>query len=100
MTTVGTYTVTQTVEVGAAAPSGSGVATPQEIPSAPTVSVVDNCGNSILTATGAAGATFLWSTGASTSSITVTTAGTYTVTQTVNGCTSPLRSSVAGPKTG
>jgi hypothetical protein len=30
----------------------------------------------------------LWSNGATTSSITVTTAGTYTVTQTVNGCTS------------
>ena len=96
--TTGTFTVRQTVN-GCTSTTRSGTAAPKAIPSAPNVSVANNCGNSVLTATGAAGATFLWSTGASTSSITVTTAGTYTVTQTVNGCTSPLRSSVAGPKT-
>jgi hypothetical protein len=40
----------------------------------------------------------LWSTGATTSSITVTTAGTYTVTRTVNTCTSPAASAVAAPR--
>ena len=69
------------------------------IPAAPFISVANNCGNSVLTATGAPGATFLWSTGATTSSITVTTAGTYTVTQTVNDCTSPPDSGVAAPRT-
>ena len=54
----------------------------------PGVSVVNNCGNSVLTATGASGATFLWSNGDPGNSIMVTTNGTYTVRQTVNGCTS------------
>ena len=51
------------------------------------MTVVNNCGNSVLTAGSFTGSLF-WSNGATTSSITVTTAGTYTVTQTVNGCTS------------
>src|SRR5678816_2690542 len=93
VTTAGTYSVTQTLN-GCTSPSGSGVAAPKSIPSAPTVSVVDNCGNSILTATSFTGS-LLWSNGATTSSITVTTAGTYTVKQTVNGCTSPSASGVA-----
>ena len=92
----GTYTVTQTVN-GCTSPSRSGVAAPKAIPSAPTVSVVDNCGSSILTATSYTGS-LLWSNGATTSSITVTTAGTYTVTQIVNGCTSLPGSGVAAPK--
>jgi subtilisin-like proprotein convertase family protein len=65
-------------------------------PAAPTVSVVDGCGSSVLTATGTG---LVWSTGATTSSITVTTAGTYTVTQTVGGCTSPVGTAVANPLT-
>jgi len=40
----------------------------------------------------------LWSTGATTATIAVTTPGTYTVTQTVNGCTSPAGSGTAAPK--
>jgi hypothetical protein len=59
---------------------------------------VDNCGSSILTATGFAG-TLLWSNGATTASITVNTAGTYTVTQNLNGCTSEAGSGIATPKT-
>ena len=88
VTTAGTYTVTQTVN-GCTSSSGSGVAAPLNSNiSAPVVSVVDNCGTSTLTANSYTG-DLLWSNGATTSSITVTTAGTYTVTQTVNGCTSP-----------
>src|SRR5438045_5460756 len=75
---------------------GSGVAAPKVIPSAPVVTVVNNCGSSTLTADSFTGS-LLWSNGASTSSITVTTAGTYTVKQTVNGCTSLLGSGVAAP---
>ena len=63
----------------------------------PTVSVVNNCGNSVLTATGT---NLHWiTTGETTASITVTSGGTYTVTQTVNGCTSPAASEVAAPVT-
>ncbi len=57
------------------------------IPSAPIVSVTDNCGSSALTASGVTG-TLLWSNGETTPGITVPS-GTYTVTQTVNGCVSP-----------
>lgn len=93
VTSAGTYTVTQTVS-GCISASGSGIAAPIAIPSAPTVTVVNNCGNSVLTATGS---NLLWSNGATTSSITVTSAGTYTVTRTVSGCTSPSASGIAAP---
>ena len=73
------------------------MAAPKAIPTAPSVSVANNCGSSTLTASGFTGS-LLWSTGATTASITVTTAGTYTVTQTVNGCTSANGSGVAAPK--
>ena len=103
VTTGGTYTVTQTAN-GCTSAAGGNTAAPKAIPSPPSVAVVNNCGNSILTASGFTGS-LLWSNGANTTSITVTTAGTYTVTQTVNGCTStegsgnasPLNSSVAPP---
>ena len=95
VTTGGTYTVTQTVN-GCTSPAGSGIAAPTTVPSAPTVSVVNNCGSSTLTAASFTGS-LLWSNGATTSSITVATAGTYTVTQSVNGCTSSPGSGVAAP---
>ena len=78
--------------------SNTAVLTVNAIPSAPGVDVVNNCGNSVLTASVAPGS-LLWSNGASTQSITVVTAGTYTVTQTVNGCTSTAGNGVAAPKT-
>jgi hypothetical protein len=63
------------------------------VPGAPGVSVVNNCnGTSTLTALGLStepGTTILWNTGASTNPITVSGAGTYSVTQNVGGCTSP-----------
>jgi hypothetical protein len=96
VTTAGTYTVAQT-ENGCTSPSGSGVAAPNAIPSAPIVSVVDDCGSSILTADSFTG-NLLWSNGATTTSIAVTTPGTYTVIQTVNGCNSPSGNGVAAPK--
>ena len=74
------------------------VATVKDVPSAPTVTVVDNCdGTSTLTASNYIGS-LLWSTGETTASITVTTAGEYTVTQTVNGCTSAAAAGTAAPK--
>ncbi len=66
-------------------------------PGAPTISVQDNCGESVLTATNFTG-DLSWSNGATSSSITVTEAKEYTVTQTVNGCTSDATTATAAPK--
>ena len=63
-------------------------------PSAPATSVVNDCGSSILTANGTG---LLWSTGETSSSITVTSAGNYTVTQNVAGCTSSAATVTASP---
>ena len=92
----GNYTVTQTVN-GCTSAAGSADATPKAIPSAPSVTVANNCGSSTLSTT--ATGTLLWSTGEMTSSITVSTAGNYTVTQTIYGCTSAAGSGNAAPKT-
>ncbi|HKI90025.1 MAG TPA: T9SS type A sorting domain-containing protein, partial [Draconibacterium sp.] len=66
-------------------------------PPAPTISVQDNCGESILTAANFTGILF-WSTGETTESITVNTSGEYSLTQTVNGCTSDAATAIAAPK--
>lgn len=66
------------------------------IPSAPTVSVADACGSSILTASNFTGS-LSWNTTAATTSITVTNASTYSVTQTVNGCVSPAGTGTSNP---
>lgn len=89
----GSFTVTQTVNGCTSTPSVVN-ASPLAIPSPPATSVSDNCGNSVLSATGS---NLLWSTGETTSSITVTSQGTYTVTQTVGGCTSSSASVFANP---
>ncbi|MGN6601192.1 MAG: hypothetical protein ACTHK8_02010 [Ginsengibacter sp.] len=82
-----TYTVVQTVK-GCASPSGSGNATIKTTPAAPTVTAQNNCdGTSILTASNYTGS-LLWSTGSTTDTIHVNNNNTYTVVQTVNGCTS------------
>lgn len=62
--------------------------------SAPIVTVQNNCGSSVLTATGS---NLVWSTAETTPSITVTTGGTYTVNQTSNGCTSSNTTVAAAP---
>lgn len=95
VTAGGTYTVTQTVN-GCVSTAGTGTAAPKAIPGAPTVTVVDNCGSSVLTASNYTGA-LLWSNGATTPSINVTTGGVYTVTQTINGCTSAAGTGTASP---
>ena len=63
-------------------------------PGVPIVTVVNNCGSSTLTVNSFSGS-LLWSTGETTASITVTNAGTYTVTETVNGCSGPSGSGTA-----
>jgi hypothetical protein len=96
VTTAGNYSVSQTVAGCSSAP-GTITAAPLTIPSAPIVNVADSCGISLLTAT--ASGTVLWSTGASTSSI-YASAGTYTLTQTVGGCTSPVQTAITSPFVG
>ncbi len=95
VTVAGTYTVNQTVN-GCVSPDGTGVADPKVVPTAPTVTVVNYLGYSVLTASNYTG-TLLWSNGATTASINVTVAGTYNVTQTVNGCVSLAGSGTAAP---
>ena len=65
-------------------------------PPAPTILVEDKCGESVLTAANYTG-TLLWNTGEGTESITVTKAGEYFVTQTVDGCTSDAATAAATP---
>ena len=86
VTNAATYNVTQTVAGCTSAP-GSGTSAPKSTPGAPTVNVTNNCnGSSDLTASNYTGS-LSWSTGATTASIHVTNAATYTVSQTVTGCT-------------
>ncbi|MGZ5220636.1 MAG: T9SS type A sorting domain-containing protein, partial [Chitinophagaceae bacterium] len=97
VTAGGTYGVTQTVDGCTSAP-GTGIAQPLNVSiPTPAVSVANNCGNSVLTASGFTGS-LLWSNGATTTSITVTVPGAYTVMQTVNGCNSASGGGVAAPK--
>ncbi|PIE86541.1 MAG: hypothetical protein CSA03_04815, partial [Bacteroidetes bacterium] len=87
VTTDGTYTLTQTVD-DCESPEATVNVTVKEIPSAPVINKNKECGKTILTATNYTG-TLKWSTGENTESITVTTDGNYTLTQTVDDCESP-----------
>jgi len=93
VTIPGPYTVTQTTTGCTSLASNAVTAAPLPVPAAPVLSVVNNCGNSTITATGVTG-TLTWSDGGSGNPRTVTTAGTYTVTQTVGGCPSPASNAV------
>lgn len=75
----GTYTVTGTSESGMSDMNGEVVIVENETPLPPVITVVDNCGSSSLS-TSAEGA-LMWSTGETTSSITVYNAGTYFLPQ-------------------
>ncbi|WP_343634191.1 FG-GAP-like repeat-containing protein [Fluviicola sp.] len=86
----GTYTVNQTV-LGCTSPNATQIITVNPIPAAPTVTAggpTTFCtgGSVVLTSSASSGNT--WSTTETTPSITVTSSGSYTVTQTVLGCTS------------
>ncbi|MCG6187527.1 T9SS type A sorting domain-containing protein, partial [Maribellus maritimus] len=68
-------------------------------PNPPTITVENDCNNSILTVSNYdESATLLWSTGNTTPVLTVSSPGTYSVTQKLNGCTSDAASAVAEPK--
>ncbi len=78
--------------------SDTAVITVNLIPPAPSILIVDTCGSSRLTATSYSG-TLLWNTGQTVNSITVSSAGAYTLTQIVNGCSSLMGSATASPIT-
>ena len=93
VTAAGTYTVTAT-GANTCSATASGTLTVNQIPT-PTVNNASICAgnNATLTATG--GVSYIWSTTATTPSITVSTAGTYTVTATgANGCTASATGTV------
>src|SRR4029077_15778988 len=77
--------------------STGAILTINAIPPAPGITVTNNCGNSVLSATGTTGV-LQWSNGAITPSITTVSPGAYTVKQTVGGCSSATASAVAAPK--
>jgi hypothetical protein len=83
----GTYTIIAVVSDGICTPDTSNSLTVVINPN-PTVNLGADatvCGSTVLNA-GNAGATYVWSTGATTQSITATSTGTYSVTVTANGC--------------
>ncbi|HKR06886.1 MAG TPA: T9SS type A sorting domain-containing protein [Bacteroidia bacterium] len=97
-----TYTVTATAANGCTASASRIVTGNTTPPSAavtpPSASITCASPTALLTASG--GGTYLWSTGATTTSITVSSANTYTVTVTgANGCTASASSAVTGNTT-
>ena len=66
-----------------------------QTPATPIITVQNNCGNSVLSTT--ATDSLLWSNGATNSSITVSNSATYSVLQTINGCTSFAGSGISAP---
>jgi HYR domain/Secretion system C-terminal sorting domain len=96
VTTAGTYTVTVTSGGCPSAPSAGTTVTINPTPATPTITAggpTTFCIGGSVTLTSSSATGNLWSTGETTSSITVTTAGNYTVTVTVAGC--PSASSAA-----
>lgn len=91
----GIYSLIQSVD-GCTSASGNATASPVVVPPAPTVAVIDNCGSSNLTANGYTGS-LLWSNAQTVNPISVNSAGIYTVSQIVNGCSSAAGSGTASP---
>ena len=95
LTTTTTYYVAAVTDVIGAGCVGPRVPVTATVGALPTVTLAPSgpttfCSGGTVTLTAAGGATYLWSTGATTPSITVTTAGTYSVTGTaVGGCAAP-----------
>ena len=94
----GTRTVSLTLtDMQTVTKSKTNYITVNQIPLSPEVKVTDNCDGTSTLSSSAAG-TFLWSTKQMSSAITVSSPGIYTLTTTVNGCTSSAGSATAAPK--
>ncbi|CAN5240666.1 hypothetical protein BH09BAC1_BH09BAC1_16650 [soil metagenome] len=81
-----TYTVTVTATGGATA-TGSVTVTVNAAPSATISGATSICSGGSTTLSAPAGLSYLWSNSSTSQTINVTTAGTYSVTTTQNGCT-------------
>ena len=83
---------TVTLQIDGTGPTSSQVLTVNALPATPTITAggpTTFCAGGSVTLTASAGSSYLWSTGATTQSINVTTAGTYTVQVTnASGCQS------------
>lgn len=105
VTTAGSYTVTQIVGGCTSPPSAPIVVTVNPVPPAPTITPsgpTTFCQGGSVTLTSSASSGNLWSDNQTTQSIVVSSAGTFTVSDTVGGCPSapsaPLTVSItAGP---
>ncbi|WP_407521112.1 HYR domain-containing protein [Lacibacter sp. MH-610] len=90
----GTYSVTFTDGFGCVSvPSNAITVTVNPIPAKPTISASGSttiCSGNSVTLTSSSTTGNLWSTGETTQSIVVTTAGSYTVKVTLNNCESPV----------
>ncbi len=94
VTTSGSYTVRVTNSNGCQSPASDPVVvTVNALPAAPTITAsgpITFCTGGSVNLTSSAGTTYLWSTGATTQSINVSTPGSYTVRVTnASGCQSP-----------
>jgi len=96
--TNGTYYIRGTVAATGCSDIKAVTVTVNPSPSTPVVSVIDNCNGTSSLSTLATGS-LLWSNGSTSPNITVSTAGIFTVTTTLNGCTSAPGSATAAPKT-
>lgn len=97
VTASGSYTVTVSNAGGCTAASLPTTVTVNPVPVA-TITALGNtniCNGQSVVLQASIGNSFLWSNGATTRSITVTTAATYSVTVTASGCTSSPSSGVA-----
>ncbi|MCC6837435.1 MAG: gliding motility-associated C-terminal domain-containing protein [Bacteroidia bacterium] len=91
----GTYTVNVTNGNGCVSANGSSTVTVNPLPSAPLIATggpTTFCAGSSVTLTSSSATGNTWSTGATTQSITVSAAGTYSVSYVSGGCTSPSAS--------
>ncbi|WP_343636461.1 PKD domain-containing protein [Fluviicola sp.] len=92
-TTAGTYTVKVVSPAGCQSPNSNAITvTVNPTPAAPTITAGGTttfCSGGSVTLTSSAGSSYLWSNGATTQTITATTAGTYTVqVSNASGCQS------------
>jgi gliding motility-associated-like protein len=95
VTSTGTYTVSYANAAGCISSVASQLVTVNPLPTTPTISAggpLTICTGSTVTLTSSASTGNTWSNGATTQSITVGTAGTYSVTITASGCTATSNS--------
>ncbi len=98
VTTAGTYTCKVVSAANCQSPNSNSITvTVNPTPAAPTITAGGTttfCSGSSVTLTSTAGASYLWSTGATTQSISATTAGTYTCKVVSGTCQSPNSNSI------